>query len=621
MRELKSQYDSGQILVIAEIGINHNGEYQTAKELILKAAESGCHAIKFQYRNLNRSHGAIYEIGDDIISSEIKRNFLSPRVILGLSKFAQNLNLYSGISFFCIEDLDDFKYDLQSFDFFKVPSVEHQNTHLISTLCEVDPNKLVLVATGTSTEKTLYESFTKLVFKNWVPLHCISNYPVAVFNSQIGYIRNLIFNWNRGCGYSSHDSNWAMCILAISEGATIIERHITLSKELPGLDHTSSSTPDEFKLLCEIAKNYQQITRIQSGRFHNQGEMLNLQNLGRSLYANQDILEGDKFVLDQFQYRSPRTGLTPYDSEEFLGLTFQRPVKAGQVLTRSHFKKSSDFSEDLRRFANDFIISLPVRFHDFDQIRNWFQIENYEFHLSYQELLGDFPSFTQVRNLKFTIHLPDYCCSTSLIDPFAEDKEIRKLSLGIIEKGFEFANRFSEQTGNLVNLVGSFSAYKGSVSKFYSEFSSFIQDLNRGGPNLSLQWLPPIAWYFGGSVPLSVMNDLRAKKEIISHQIPIVMDTSHLFLGSEFHNFSAGEFVSDLASLTSWYHISAASGIDGEGGEFTSLNQIQRKLTREILATPKSKVIEVWQGHLNNFEGFESAISDLRHLEISKDLN
>lgn len=611
---MKSRYESGDVLVIAEIGINHNGDYQTAKELIEKAADSGCAGVKFQYRNLNRTYGSMQEIGDTMISNEILRNFLDPSTLIELAKYAQSLDLFSGISFFCIEDLNDFTNSLGIFDFYKVPSVEHQNFELINMLCSLDSSKLVLIATGTSTDSSIDESFSKIQYSNWVPLHCISNYPVAIFNSQLGYIKNLFSKWGRGVGYSSHDINWGVCVVAISQGASIIERHITLSKDAPGLDHTSSSTPEEFSLLCEIASHFNKITRKQNHRVGNHGEKLNLQNLGRSLYAMRDIAIEAVFKLEDFAYRSPRTGLTPYNSSDFLNSELKRPIKSGEVLTASHFRETNKLTANLQDFANENRLALPTRFHDFEQLRNSFGLENYEFHLSYQELLNNFPSIRGIRNMGFTIHLPDYCSSTSIVDPFSLNSEIRKLSLKIIERGFEFATILEEMTGREVEIVGSFSNHSGDINLFYDNYANLVDSLKTRGVKLNLQWLPPIAWYFGGSFPLDVMNDELALKNVCAKRIPIVMDTSHLFLGAEYFNFNASSYVEILNRFTSWFHISAASGIDGEGDSFSDAKLEQQILLKEILKSPKTKVIEVWQGHLNNFEGFYSAFLDLYQL-------
>jgi hypothetical protein len=99
------------------------------------------------------------------------------------------------------------------------------------------------------------------------------------------------------------------------------------------------------------------------------------------------------------------------------------------------------------------------------------------------------------------------------------------------------------------------------------------------------------------------------------------MDTSHLFLGAAYFNFEPTEYVSTLQSLSRWFHISAASGVDGEGNNFSEASKSQQKLLLEIVQSPKIKVIEVWQGHLNNFEGFCRAIIDLKKLVNLDEIN
>lgn len=85
-------------------------------------------------------------------------------------------------------------------------------------------------------------------------------------------------------------------------------------------------------------------------------------------------------------------------------------------------------------------------------------------------------------------------------------------------------------------------------------------------------------------------------------------------MGSEYFNFDASTYVSTLEKYTNWFHISAASGIDGEGDSFSNAKLEQQILLQEIMRIPKTKVIEVWQGHLNNFAGFHAAIFDLHQL-------
>jgi hypothetical protein len=126
-----------------------------------------------------------------------------------------------------------------------------------------------------------------------------------------------------------------------------------------------------------------------------------------------------------------------------------------------------------------------------------------------------------------------------------------------------------------------------------------------------MQWLPPIAWYFGGSVELKVVNKFLDIAYLLEHEINIVMDTSHLFMGKNYYGFNEFEIVERLKSQIRWFHISGAAGIDGEGRGFATLNQSERKLMSDILESDKIKIIEVWQGHLDNYYGFQNAIENL----------
>jgi N-acetylneuraminate synthase len=118
-------------LVIAEIGINHSGDFNLAKELILNAKNCGAQAIKFQYRNLNRTYSEQKnEIGDSIVGDEIVRNFLTVEEIIELAQFANQMNILIGISFFTCEDIEDFSSNIMMFDFYKVPSAELTNLKL-----------------------------------------------------------------------------------------------------------------------------------------------------------------------------------------------------------------------------------------------------------------------------------------------------------------------------------------------------------------------------------------------------------------------------------------------------------------------------------------------------------
>ena len=163
--------------IIAEIGINHDGDFEKAKRLIFAAAQAGCNGIKFQYRNVEHAYAdAANEIGDEIILTQIKRANLSNVQILELRNYARSLGLLAGISFFTVEDINDFLFPHLDFDFYKIPSAEMMNLPLIKTLIET--NKMVYISVGMHTEAEIEKVFNQIVQStNWLPMHCVSNYP------------------------------------------------------------------------------------------------------------------------------------------------------------------------------------------------------------------------------------------------------------------------------------------------------------------------------------------------------------------------------------------------------------------------------------------------------------
>ena len=128
------------VRLIAELGINHKGKLDLAKELIIEAKDTNCWGIKFQYRNIETFYAAAQEIGDEILLDEIIKTNLSIEELIELSNFARKLGLKVGISFFRIDDFNDLSEYLNYFDFFKVPSAEAINFPLIELLLATKKN-------------------------------------------------------------------------------------------------------------------------------------------------------------------------------------------------------------------------------------------------------------------------------------------------------------------------------------------------------------------------------------------------------------------------------------------------------------------------------------------------
>lgn len=605
--------NNNNISIIAEIGINHDGKADIALDLIKAAAENGCHGVKFQYRNLQNAYAEdARQIGDEILLKEITRNYLSPAAILNLVDQAHGFGIEAGISFFDETDMLDFGAEISHFDFFKSPSVELSNISLINHM--LAQKKPVYVSLGCHSEHEIQQAFKQFDSDNWIAMHCVSNYPVSLANAKLGYLRHMQNTWPRPFGYSSHDENWEVCLIAMSMGANVIERHITFDKQAQGLDHSTSSTPAEFKRMTMFAEHMSLLMSGNGPRIPNQGEMLNLQNLGRSYYAKAFIDQGETITLEKLSFRSPRVGLGRSEMHEYLDKPAIKPIKAGAVLNRSAFQVTSQVSDEALDFARRKKIGIPVRLHDLAGIEQKFPVGNYEFHLSFGEVMSDLRADNYDRNNNYSIHLPDYINSTQLMDPFSPDSAQIEGSLNILQRTVDFANQLQNHTGKKVPIVGSFSVVHNNLEEFYEQHALLLKKYRDQGISIMPQWLPPIAWYFGGSVKLNAMNQKQDVRYIQHHDLPICMDVCHLCMGDSLFQFDAEAMIETLTPHIEHIHIADAEGIDGEGlhfgeGDPKNLPAIQAAMQFDCM-----KVIEVWQGHLDDGAGFAKALNKLPEL-------
>ena len=214
----------------------------------------------------------------------------------------------------------------------------------------------------------------------------------------------------------------------------------------------------------------------------------------------------------------------------------------------------------------------------------------------------------------FSIHLPDYISSTELIDPFFSEREQKIKSQRLIEKVAMLALEIQEKSGEQVPIVGSFSIVGENKSEFYGMLKELTYEYAERGINIYPQWLPPIAWYFGGSVKLESMNEGIDADFIKKYQIPICMDFCHLFMGRSYHGFNLEELLEKLEPFIKHIHIADALGFDGEGVQFGEGDEGNMDIFANYVDLPYLKVIEVWQGHLDQGKGFREALNKLGKL-------
>ena len=244
--------------IIAEIGINHNGDLDIAKRLIDISAAAGCDAVKFQKRN------------PDVCVPEHQKSVMrdTPWGQMTYLDYKHKVEFgqeeYSEIDKYCKEkgiawsaspwDLDSLEF-LNQYDipFIKIASASITDKELLKKTCET--GKKVIISTGMSSKEEIDEAvdILKAHAKDYAVLHCNSSYPAPIEELNLSCIKTLKDDYNCEVGYSGHEFRLGTTVAAVYLGATIIERHVTLDRTMWGSDHMASVEPQGlFKLVSGI---------------------------------------------------------------------------------------------------------------------------------------------------------------------------------------------------------------------------------------------------------------------------------------------------------------------------------------------------------------------------------
>ena len=302
--------------IIAEIGNNHNGSLDLALEMIDKAIESGADCVKFQMRNMDELYG------NSKSKNKEKADLGTQYTLELLSKFqltdAEMFKAFDycerkGVIALCTPwDLSSLKklegYNLPAY---KIASADFTNYELIDEVARL--GKLMFCSTGMATENEVRDGIRHLN-KNGCPfilLHCNSTYPAPFKDINLNYIKHLKKLSGGIVGYSGHERGINISIAAVSLGAKVIEKHFTLDKEMEGVDHKVSLLPEEFNRMVKGIRQVEESMADVTERRISQGEMMNRENLAKSLVATQNIKKGTIVTEKMISIKSPGQGLQP----------------------------------------------------------------------------------------------------------------------------------------------------------------------------------------------------------------------------------------------------------------------------------------------------------------------
>ena len=329
-------------LIIAEAGVNHNGSINLAKQLIDVAADSGADLVKFQTLNADRmvtkqAAKAKYQmLATD--SAESQHEMLRK---LELSESAhRELIAYSGnrkIGFFSTG------FDILSInllvnlgqELFKIPSGEITNLPYLRHIGRL--GKTVILSTGMSSMDEIEAAITLLEEsgtsrKRITVLHCTTAYPAPVADVNLRAMRSIHKNLKVAVGYSDHTLGIEVPIAAVALGATVIEKHFTVDRALPGPDHKASLEPAEFKNMVLAIRNIELalgdgIKRLMPS------EIENIEIARKSIVASQKILKGELFSSHNLTSKRPGNGISPMKWDEVMGTKAKKDFSVDEIIS------------------------------------------------------------------------------------------------------------------------------------------------------------------------------------------------------------------------------------------------------------------------------------------------
>lgn len=329
------------VLCIAEAGVNHNGDIELAKQLIDAAAEAGADLVKFQTFNADRQVTRIAKKADyqtqttDSKESQhgmLRRLELSAEMHNELIAHCESRNIGFFSTGFDIESVDLLVSLGQ--DHFKIPSGEITN---LPYLCHIGRlGKAVILSTGMATLGEIEAAIDVLEQAgtprgNITVLHCTTEYPTPMAEVNLRAMQSIHAAFGVEVGYSDHTSGIEVAIAAVAMGASVIEKHFTLDRNLPGPDHQASLEPEELKAMISAIRNIE-IALGDGIKRLTPSEVRNKPVVRKSLVASQPIKAGEVFSVQNITAKRPGTGISPMRWDEVMGRTASRDFVADELI-------------------------------------------------------------------------------------------------------------------------------------------------------------------------------------------------------------------------------------------------------------------------------------------------
>jgi len=330
-----------QTLIIAEAGVNHNGDINLAKRLIDTAVDAGADFVKFQTFNADRQ----------VTRSALKADYQSKVTDMAetqhemLRRLELTEDMHHELIAYCKSREIGFLstgFDIQSVDLlarlgqdiFKIPSGEITNLPYLRHVGSL--GKSVIVSTGMATMDEI-QAAIDVLNKAGTPrtsitvLHCTTEYPAPIGEVNLRAMHSIQTACGVAVGYSDHTQGIEVAIAAVAMGATVIEKHFTLDRALPGPDHQASLEPAELLAMVSAIRNIE-VALGDGIKRPSLSEIKNLPVARKSLVASRLIKAGEKFSSENMTAKRPGTGVSPMRWDEIVGKTALRAYVKDELI-------------------------------------------------------------------------------------------------------------------------------------------------------------------------------------------------------------------------------------------------------------------------------------------------
>lgn len=316
------------VFIIAEAGVNHNGSMELAKKLVDAAADAGVDAVKFQTFKAEKlvaktTQKADYQVkntgNNESQYDMLKRLELDVKahdILIDYCKQKEILFLSTPFDLESIDLLNDLEMGI-----FKIASGEITNYPYLRKIGAL--NKQVILSTGMANMTEIEDAFNLLIDagtdkQNITILHANTMYPTPMCDVNLRAMNTIGKKLDVKIGYSDHTLGIEVDIAAVALGATVIEKHFTLDKNMEGPDHKASLEPEELNAMVEAIRNIE-LAMGNGVKQASPSELPNIKIARKSIFASADIKAGDVFTTQNLTVKRPGGGINPMRWTEILG--------------------------------------------------------------------------------------------------------------------------------------------------------------------------------------------------------------------------------------------------------------------------------------------------------------